>query len=126
VPRNEDGKKFIELISNDKPDAFVPLQPDIVIEDSFDLRPYGVEGKLVHTPGHSDCSISVLLDSGEAIIGDMIINSPFDGKPCLALIANDVPKLIESLKELLKSASVFYGGHSGPYSKEEVASLLNQ
>lgn len=124
VPRGEDGKKFVEMISQDKPDTFTPVQPNIVIEDNFDLKPYGVDGKLIHTPGHSDCSISVVLDSGEAIVGDMILNSPFDGKPCLALIANDEPKLMDSLKVLLKNADLFYGGHGGPYTKEEISRLV--
>jgi endoribonuclease LACTB2 len=35
------------------------------------LATIGVAGEFVHTPGHSDDSISVLLDSGEAFTGDL-------------------------------------------------------
>jgi glyoxylase-like metal-dependent hydrolase (beta-lactamase superfamily II) len=35
------------------------------------LTSMGIDGQFVHTPGHSDDSISVLLDSGEAFTGDL-------------------------------------------------------
>jgi len=31
----------------------------------------GLSGEVIHTPGHSDDSISVFLDSGDAFIGDL-------------------------------------------------------
>jgi glyoxylase-like metal-dependent hydrolase (beta-lactamase superfamily II) len=35
------------------------------------LRKLGFDGQLVHTPGHSDDSVSLLLDSGEVFTGDL-------------------------------------------------------
>ena len=35
------------------------------------LKSLGFDGHLVHTPGHSDDSVTVLLDSGEAFTGDL-------------------------------------------------------
>ena len=35
------------------------------------LATLGINGQFVHTPGHSDDSITVLLDSGEAFTGDL-------------------------------------------------------
>ena len=35
------------------------------------LATIGIGGQFVHTPGHSDDSISILLDSGEAFTGDL-------------------------------------------------------
>ena len=35
------------------------------------LATLGISGQFVHTPGHSDDSITVLLDSGEAFTGDL-------------------------------------------------------
>jgi glyoxylase-like metal-dependent hydrolase (beta-lactamase superfamily II) len=35
------------------------------------LASLGIHGQFVHTPGHSDDSISVLLDGGEAFTGDL-------------------------------------------------------
>ena len=35
------------------------------------LARLGIHGQLVHTPGHSPDSVSLLLDSGEAFTGDL-------------------------------------------------------
>ena len=64
-PRGEIGKAFIELIGDDVNIKCEPVTPDIVVDATYDLAPFGVAGKVVHTPGHSDCSVSVLLDSGK-------------------------------------------------------------
>jgi glyoxylase-like metal-dependent hydrolase (beta-lactamase superfamily II) len=42
-----------------------------LVESRAYLRSIGVAGELVHTPGHSDDSVSLLLDSGEAFTGDL-------------------------------------------------------
>jgi glyoxylase-like metal-dependent hydrolase (beta-lactamase superfamily II) len=44
----------------------------ITIADSRPLlQRLGLNGQCVHTPGHSDDSVSLVLDSGEAFIGDL-------------------------------------------------------
>ena len=48
------------------------LPPDIVMEDRFDLSEYGIAGQVIHTPGHSQGSVSIVLDNGETLIGDMV------------------------------------------------------
>ncbi|WP_094607258.1 hypothetical protein SPSIL_051890 [Sporomusa silvacetica DSM 10669] len=125
-PRGEMGKRFLELIAHELNVQMEPVVPDIVIDSTYDLAPFGVAGKIIYTPGHSECSVSVLLDSGEAIVGDMIIDSPFTNIPCLSLIVSDEAKLRDSLRTLLKTTHTFYGGHSGPYTKEVVASLIEK
>lgn len=35
------------------------------------LREVGIDGEIVHTPGHSDDSVSVLLDDGSVFTGDL-------------------------------------------------------
>ncbi len=53
--------------------AYPPVEPDILVEDELDLASYGIPGKVLHTPGHTSGSLSVLLDSGEAIVGDNVL-----------------------------------------------------
>lgn len=38
---------------------------------SLFLNKIGFNGQIIHTPGHSDDSVSLILDSGEAFIGDL-------------------------------------------------------
>ena len=35
------------------------------------LRDFGIEGEILHTPGHSDDSISLWLDQGDLFVGDL-------------------------------------------------------
>jgi glyoxylase-like metal-dependent hydrolase (beta-lactamase superfamily II) len=51
---------------------FEGTQPDILMDDEFDLNEYGISGKVIRTPGHSPSSVSIMLDSGEALIGDLV------------------------------------------------------
>ncbi len=50
------------------PDA-TDLSFDILMEDAFDLKGYGINGHIIHTPGHSKGSISILVGH-KALIGD--------------------------------------------------------
>jgi glyoxylase-like metal-dependent hydrolase (beta-lactamase superfamily II) len=52
--------------------------PDIVIDESMPLHDYGVDARVLTTPGHTPGSIPVLADSGELIAGDLIAG-PFLG-----------------------------------------------
>ncbi len=57
-------------------DRYTEIAPDgnLVVscaESRALLAKLGILGQFVHTPGHSDDSISVLLDSGEAFTGDL-------------------------------------------------------
>jgi len=60
-------------------------------EEGFSLSEYDIPGKVIHTLGHSSGSISVLLESGEAFVGDMAMNRfPLRLKPGLSIFAEDV------------------------------------
>ena len=48
------------------------VNPDILVDDVFGLSEYGISGKIIHTPGHSQGSMSIILDNGETLIGDMV------------------------------------------------------
>jgi glyoxylase-like metal-dependent hydrolase (beta-lactamase superfamily II) len=58
-------------------EEFEAFEPDIVFRDGFSLEPHGVKGKVLATPGHTPGSASVVLASGEAIIGDVLRGSLF-------------------------------------------------
>lgn len=59
-----------------EPDRYTEITPDgnLVVscaESRALLATLGINGQFVHTPGHSDDSITILLDSGEAFTGDL-------------------------------------------------------
>lgn len=56
---------------------YPPVDPDILIDSELDLGEYGIPGKVVHTPGHTSGSVSVLLETGEALVGDNVLGLSF-------------------------------------------------
>ena len=53
--------------------GFTPSPPaDITVKDGDKLEIGEVSLKVIHTPGHSASSVSILLDNGEALIGDLV------------------------------------------------------
>lgn len=58
------GDRYTEIRLDDN--VVVP-----VADSRAFLKGLGFDGQLVHTPGHSDDSVSLLLDSGEAFTGDL-------------------------------------------------------
>ncbi len=48
------------------------VKPDILIADTYDLRQHGISGKVISTPGHTKGSITIILDTGETLVGDMV------------------------------------------------------
>ena len=100
------------------------VTPDIVIYSEFDLNPYGIGGKLILTPGHSDGSLSVLLDWNEAIVGDLIMSDEQTGEFRQAIFANCEEALSQSIHTLIYSgAQTFYSGHSGPCPLETLKDI---
>jgi glyoxylase-like metal-dependent hydrolase (beta-lactamase superfamily II) len=71
VAQNSTGRllNFMTGLSGTK---FEGVKPDIVVTDEFDLSGYGIAGKIIHTPGHSPSSLSIILDNGEALVGDIV------------------------------------------------------
>jgi len=100
---------------------------DLVIGDEgLPLTDYGVPGRVIYTPGHTLGSLSVLLDSGEAFVGDLAMNKlPLRFGPGLPIFAEDIQKVKESWKYLLeKGARRVYPGHGKPFSAEVLRRAL--
>jgi glyoxylase-like metal-dependent hydrolase (beta-lactamase superfamily II) len=115
--------------------AFAPLirfpgsSVDIVLGDrEFSLADYGIPGKVIPTPGHSSGSVSVLLASGEAFVGDMAMSGfPLRLSPGLPIFAENPDRLRESWKRLLKQdLKTIYPAHGKPLSPEVVQRALSR
>jgi glyoxylase-like metal-dependent hydrolase (beta-lactamase superfamily II) len=91
--------------------------PDATFTESLDLSAFGFPVRLIHTPGHSSGSISVLIESTVAIAGDTLFGKfPTSVFPPFA---DEVPELYKSWQLLLGTGcSVFYPGHGRAVSRE--------
>ena len=56
-------------------EEFEAFEPDLVFQEGIALEPHGLRGRVVSTPGHTAGSTSVVLASGEALIGDVLRGS---------------------------------------------------
>lgn len=56
-------------------EEFEAFEPDVLFRDGFSLEPHGLKGHVIATPGHTPGSASVVLGSGEAVIGDVLRGS---------------------------------------------------
>lgn len=103
-----------------------PLEPDIVFDDSFDLAPYGVDARTLHTPGHSPGHSALLLPNGHLIAGDLLRGGFMGGRlrpnlPNLPFYAADRQQLHASLKHILTlPIHTIYVGHGGPLDAARV------
>jgi glyoxylase-like metal-dependent hydrolase (beta-lactamase superfamily II) len=96
---------------------------DIVLGDNdFSLEPYGVDGTIIHTPGHTDGSMSLLLETGVAFVGDAAASGfPLRRKPNLSVFAHDLDSAKKSLHLLIKrGAKVMYPAHGGPFKVQDI------
>ncbi|WP_374568035.1 MBL fold metallo-hydrolase [Ideonella sp.] len=110
-------------------EPYAPFTPDLLPSDAepVDLRPFGIAGRALHTPGHTSGSISLDLDGGDALVGDLIasgillgglvrkgraIRPPFEDDP--RAVAVELRRLVDA------GAQRFHMGHGGPLAASEV------
>ncbi len=99
----------------------------IEIDDNgLDLREFGIDGKAVYTPGHSYGSVTVLLDTGEAFVGDMAMNGfPFRKGAGLPIFAEDLALLKNSWKKLIYlGVKTVFPAHGKAFPIEKITELL--
>jgi endoribonuclease LACTB2 len=80
----------------------------VALEDSRSfLAGLGIPGEIVHTPGHSDDSVSLVLDDGVAFTGDLVLES---------MVSAEDPHVVAQSWQKLRERGVrrIYRGHGPP------------
>ncbi|MCR5282160.1 MAG: MBL fold metallo-hydrolase [Lachnospiraceae bacterium] len=101
------------IFAKDPTLSFVPIRDDAVrilspTQSRDFLSTLGFEGELLSTPGHSDDSISLCLDSGECFVGDL--------NPLYELPLHQGTQIEGSWEALLsRRPGAIYYGHARPY-----------
>jgi len=94
----------------------VPI--DITLGDEpFSLAEFGIRGSIYPTPGHSSGSTSLVLESGEAFVGDLATSALyFRLRPGMTVFAEQ-PSLISASWRLLREAGarMIYPAHGRPF-----------
>jgi glyoxylase-like metal-dependent hydrolase (beta-lactamase superfamily II) len=106
---------------------FPAASVDIALEDKeFPLHPFGINGKVLYTPGHTSGSMSLLLDTGEAFAGDLAMNSlPMRIRPGMPIFGDDRNTIKASWRLLLDNgAKWIYPAHGNPFSADVLQEAL--
>jgi hydroxyacylglutathione hydrolase len=116
------GRMLMPMLRRRGPAKAPPVKPDILIGDELDLKKYGVDGRVIHTPGHTPGSLSVVLPNGEFIVGDLIMRGLLRfWQPNYPLFADNMSQIDKSLKLILrKKPTRIYCTHGGPFHPEAV------
>jgi glyoxylase-like metal-dependent hydrolase (beta-lactamase superfamily II) len=97
---------------------------DVVIDGDNDtlLKGVGIHGVILHTPGHTRDSISVLLSDGSAFVGDAAMNFlRWTGVGHRPIYIQDINTMYESWRKLReRGARVIYPSHGRPFSATEL------
>jgi len=113
--------------------TFPPLnvsETDIIIsgDDSEFLDDIGIEGVVLHTPGHTDDSISVVLKNGSAFVGDVAMNfMNYCGTRHRPIYITDINEVYTSWEKLIASgARRIYPAHGKPFDAQELVHQINR
>lgn len=121
------GRAFLRTGLISRP--YVPFTPDLLLneDDALDLKPFGIEGTVQPTPGHTCGSISVQLAGGDAMVGDLVSSGILLGGIARTGTAKRPPfeddplAVAEQLENMLDAgAQRFFMGHGGPLDASEV------
>lgn len=96
------------------------LEPDIIIHKEFDLHDYGVAGRVIHTPGHTPGSLSIVFENHDVIIGDLLMGGHLGGllsprTPNIHYFAEDIQQVHNSIHKVMSyQPNRVFVGHGGP------------
>jgi glyoxylase-like metal-dependent hydrolase (beta-lactamase superfamily II) len=120
------ARLLINIMSKRIPKDIPGVTPEVIINDELSLQEYGVKGKVMSTPGHTDGSVSVILDNGEVIVGDMIRGGLISkNTPGIPPFVVNIQQLKESINKILDlKPTKLYASHGGPFNPEDVRNKI--
>jgi glyoxylase-like metal-dependent hydrolase (beta-lactamase superfamily II) len=104
---------------------FKGVEPGVLVDEEYSLAEYGIAGRLLHTPGHTDGGLTLFLDDGQAIVGDILggaVDDPEAAAP--SMFAVDPDAMLRSVRRVLAlDPTLVYCGHGGPFERTALRRL---
>jgi hydroxyacylglutathione hydrolase len=123
------GRSYARIARSVMPRLAVPdAGPVLPLADGQWLDGFGLNGRVLHTPGHSEGCLSVLLDDGTALTGDLIQGKRLPTfAPELPTMAQDPESAHASWCKLLDAgAKQFLPAHAKPFSADELIATMRR
>jgi glyoxylase-like metal-dependent hydrolase (beta-lactamase superfamily II) len=98
------------------------------LENGQSLHSLGLPGRVVHTPGHTESCISLVLDDGTAFTGDLVQGvNPLTGRPAAPSMAWSLRAATQSWRALLQSGiERVLPAHGGAMPAGTLAEMLSR
>lgn len=122
----ESGDMFINRQKKNKFISFLirifmgieKFTPDSHLDEQTDLGRFGLDAKVLHTPGHSPGSVCIVMSGGECFCGDLFENVKV---PQINKIVDNKADMVESCRKVLAAeVAIFYPGHGKPFEPLEL------
>jgi hydroxyacylglutathione hydrolase len=98
---------------------YEPCRFDIPVYNKLDLKVMGIDGYILHTPGHTSGSVSLIIEDEIALVGDTLFGV-FKGS-VFPPYAENVEMLIQSWGKLLQTGCrIFIPSHGTAISRTRV------
>ncbi|MHA1474678.1 MAG: MBL fold metallo-hydrolase [Promethearchaeota archaeon] len=121
------GKLLLKMIPKNL-QFYDPVNPDIIVKKEYALNDFGINAKVIHTPGHTMGTISVIDENGNAFVGCTAQSFPIKLTPGLPASAIDIDLVLSSWKKLVQEGvkMVFVGHGRKPFSIERIKKILSK
>jgi hydroxyacylglutathione hydrolase len=98
------GKRFFKKLK------YEPCKFDILVENRLDLKVMGIDAYILHTPGHTSGSVSVIVEDEVALVGDTMFG--VFKRSVFPPYAENSELMIQSWRKLLQTnCTVFIPSH---------------
>ncbi len=107
--------------------TYPTFQLDQPLDGDFDLNTLGIEGKILHWPGHTPGSLLVAFDD-QVFVGDLIRGGLlFRERPTTHFFMCDLAENRAQIQKLLSRTELrrWYPGHMGPFDADAVRDYVD-
>jgi hydroxyacylglutathione hydrolase len=133
TPTGRAGRLF--LLTPLPHQTYERFAPDLLVDDNFDLRAFGVEADVYRSGGHTPGSLSIYIPStgellaidllaGGILIGGICLN----GRPIEPAFHEDRPSVVRALSKFLEFDGLkkIHVCHGGPLHPDKVRASMNR
>ena len=107
------------------PAQYPPVEPDVVVSESINLKNYGVDGTIIPMKDHTEGSLILVLEK-TAFVGDLLRGKAMaKNTPALIFYQCDLEENQKNvIKTLLFNCDMWFTGHFGPLKTSRIQSWL--